>query len=71
MTNEELEVLNQKRKDLEALKQFLKTSSPKQKAEAFENVRQKILNSEEQPELTESDLKDLLVQNLTDKELGE
>lgn len=48
MTNEELEVLNQKRKDLEVLKQFLKTSSPEQKAEVFENVRQKILKSEEQ-----------------------
>ncbi|ENU21297.1 hypothetical protein F994_00171 [Acinetobacter bohemicus ANC 3994] len=47
MTNEELEVLNQKRKDLEALKQFLKTSTQEQKAEAFENVRQQILNSEE------------------------
>jgi type III secretory pathway component EscR len=48
MTNEELEVLNQKRKDLEALKQFLKTSSPEQKAQVFESVKHKIEASEEQ-----------------------
>ncbi|NWK76295.1 hypothetical protein HYG93_19020 [Acinetobacter sp. SwsAc6] len=75
MTNDELEILNKKRlQQMEELDRFLKTATNEQKAEVFENVKQRILNSEQPTpfhKVAQIEETDLLAKNLTDKEFGE